>query len=216
MTAMTTPMIQTFTRWLCSAALAACLSVTTAAQDPPAAPPDAMREAKAVLLASYPELGASRIDWRATASGDTFMLQAHAATVPFAPVPIEVEPLVSTSGVVNPDGTLRSMAIDGALSGRGRLQALQARAAKGEPVGALVRGAGGRFVPGDATSDPGLVPGALARAARVHRTRDVTFTLLEDADGAGLTWRAEVDVPGGRQTLVFEPVEGRLIGLVRR
>lgn len=196
--------------------LVLALTAPIGAQDGPAQEtlPAAVREAQAVLLAAYPELAAARIAWRSTATDDGFELAAHAAIEPFED-PGEVPALVATRGRVDLDGRLQALAIEGALSGRARLRALQQRATE-EPAAEVVRGAGGRFVPGDTVAASALLGATLARAAGGTRVADVTFDSVGAPDVEALTWRVEVDGPDGRRVLVFEPIEGRLLGLVRR
>jgi hypothetical protein len=191
------------------------LAAQEAAQEPAqdvSPPPPALREAQAVLLAAYPELSAARIGWRSTATEAGFVLLAHAVTEPFAD-PAETPALVVTEAALDPDGRLATLAIDGLLSGRARLRTLQQRS---DPAATVVREAGGRFVPGEADAASQLVAPGLLPAVGRGRVADVVFEVAGGVDAEALTWRVEVEADGGRRVLVFEPIEGRLLGLVAR
>ena len=196
-------------------------AVASATAQEPAVPelPAAVREAQAVLLAAYPELRSTAIAWRATDTEDGFVLAAHAARAPFED-PTEQPALVATRATRDLDGGLASLDLDGELTGRARLSTLQTRAAT-EPAATVVRDAGGRFVPGDVVTASALVPEALARATGSGSATDVQFGVLAEPGADAFTWRVTLapDATTDRRTstvLVFEPVEGRLIALVRR
>ena len=194
-------------------------TITAVAAQEPMAPelPAAVREAQAVVLAAYPELRGAAVAWRQTETGDGFVLAAHAARAPFED-PTEQPALVETRATRDLDGRLESLALGGELTGRSRLQALQQRSAT-DPAASVVREAGGRFVPGDAVAASALVPEALARATGNGTATDVQFGVLEEPGVDALTWRVELQDASRaaqRTVLVFEPIEGRLVGLVRR
>ncbi len=179
--------------------------------------PAAVREAQAVVLAAYPELRTAAIAWRTTTTGEGFVLTAHAAPDPFAPFP-DTPPLVDTRVALDLDGRVQTLAMAGELTGRARLRTLQARAAT-EPAAAVVREAGGRYVPGDQVSASALASPALVRAGGSGAVADLLFSVVEEPGADALTWRVELEGAtrtAPRTVLVFEPVEGRLIGLVRR
>jgi hypothetical protein len=64
-----------------------------------------------------------------------------------------------------------------------------------------------------------LVPAGLQQRLRAGAIRETTFRAASEVPTEALTWRVELDTTDAvpqRYTLVFEPVEGRLVSLVRR
>jgi hypothetical protein len=80
---------------------------------------------------------------------------------------------------------------------------------------------GAKFPPGDAEAAESLVPPGLQQQLGARTRRETSFRAegTVDAPQDAQTWRVELDTDGAvphRYTLVFEPVEGRLLSVVRR
>ena len=163
--------------------------------------PALVREAQELLIAAYPELREGRVAWQIAPTETGVAVEARAQIGPFEATP--TAPLVAAIVDADEEGRVRALRADGALiaAARQRLADPTTRA---------------RFAPDDPTAVETLVPAGLQARLGAPTLRARTFA----ADGdEPQTWRVDLEstetVPQ-RYTLVFEPVEGRLLSVVRR
>ncbi len=176
--------------------------------------PAAAREAQAVLVAANSELATRRITWHVAPTATGLELEARealsAADVLAAPT------LVAATVTVDGQGRLAALAARGTL-----IDAARQKGAGGREAETDLTAAGARFPPGDAAAVDALVPPGVRAVLGARLVRETMFQAEGTAEAPqdARTWRVELetDDPTGRPyTLVFEPVEGRLLSVVRR
>jgi hypothetical protein len=198
-------------------------------------PPEAS-VAQRVLLAAYPELRDRRIDWHVDGAGPALVLEARAAVSPLAAVSSgstaiadasaspdawtipTAPPLVRAVVELDAEGALVALHADGALARPAAWTALQAALS---PSADALRAAGAKFPPDDPAGPVGLVPAGVVQVLGATDVTTPTFTTAAaPGEADALTWH--VALSGGvmdalhTYTLVFEPLEGRLLSVVRR
>lgn len=191
--------------------------------------------AQQLLLAAYPELRDRRIEWVIGTAGTAVTLEAREALPPqddgqalrgavasdgvapqAAPAGAILAPLVHATAELDADGQIVTLAADGLLPRPAAFTALQ----KAPDLYDALRSAAARFPPDDPAGPKNLVPRAVLQ---VLGSADLPLPRFQgrvagDADAG--TWR--VELTGTRNgsahsyELVFEPVEGRLLSVVRR
>ena len=181
-------------------------SAAPSAQTPtPRVPvPAVVHETQALLIAAYPELRKERVAWRvATISGGA-IVEARYRAEPFDAAPSP--PLVAATVAADEHGRVQELRASGTLIDAAR----QPRTLRG-----AVRV---KFAPDTPEALDALVPEGISARLGAPRVRARTF-IAEGTPDEAQTWRVEIestDVVPQRYTLVFEPVEGRLLSVVRR
>jgi hypothetical protein len=172
-------------------------------QDRRPAVPALVREAQELLIAAYPELREGRLSWRIVPTESGVTVDARVQTSPFEEA--HSAPLVAATVVTDEHGRIQELHADGALIAAARAKAANPTT---QP----------RFAPDDPAAVEGLVPAGLQARLQAPTLRARSFTGDGSQDGAP-AWQVDVEsndpVPQ-RFTLAFEPVEGRLLSVVRR
>ena len=200
-------------------ALALCvLAGVAVAQERGVAIPASVREAQGVLIAAYPELREGRVAWRITTTATGVEVEARQPLTPLDVSASQTAPLVAATVTVNEQGQLQALQARGTLIESARQKSAGARSSD---VDRDLQAVGAKFPPGDLAARESLVPPGLQRQLGALSVRETSFRAqgTVEAPQDALTWRVELetDVPNGRPyTLVFEPVEGRLLSVVRR
>jgi len=163
--------------------------------------PAVVREAQELLIAAYPELREGRLTWRIVPTATGVVVEVRPQTVPVETTPSVA--LVAATVEADQQGRVRELRADGALIAAARLKAANPTTRA-------------KFAPDDPVAIETLVPAGLHTRLSAPTLRERTF--IADGDEPQ-TWRVDVEstetVPQ-RYTLVFEPVEGRLLSVVRR
>jgi hypothetical protein len=190
-------------RALVGALLMSATATPAFAQDRRPAVPALVREAQELLIAAYPELREGRLSWRILPIESGVAVEVRAQTSPFEEP--SSAPLVAATVVADEHGRVQELHADGALIAVARQKALNP----------AVRP---KFAPDDPAAVEGLVPAGLQARLQAPTLRARSFTGDGSQDGAP-AWHVDVEsndpVPE-RYTLAFEPVEGRLLSVVRR
>jgi hypothetical protein len=214
---------RTTLRVLLALGVSACaMTATASAQEPPV-----LREAPGVedvrqlLIASYPELREGRVNWRVTTTAAGLLVEAHRVETPFAPLPDATAALVTGTAVVDQEGQLESLLAGGTVLEAVRMKAATLAARRPRDVDQALKGARAKFAPSDDEKAATLVPPGVQAVLKTSKTRGQTFRADPPPDKVkeGLTWELEVEgaaVGAAAFTLVFEPLEGRLMSVVRR
>jgi hypothetical protein len=194
------------------------LSVGVGAQERGVPIPALVREAQGVLVAAYPELREGRVTWRLATTATGVEVEARQPRTPSEDV-TTMAPLVVATVTVDVEGRLAMLGARGSLID----VALQKSAgARSSDADADLRAVGAKFPPGaPAAAVDTLVPPGVREVLGARLVRETMFRAdgTADAPQDARTWRVELetDDPTGRPyTLVFEPVEGRLLSVVRR
>jgi hypothetical protein len=191
------------------------------AQDRKAALPTAVYEAQSVLIAAYPELQKEPVTWRIESTPTGAIVDARRAVAPLDAAATETPPLVGATVTVDEKGRLQALHARGTLVDRVRRPIGRGPRRRAPDVDGDLKAVGAKFSPGDPTASDGLVTPGLQRlfGARTVRERSFRAEGTAEAPLDALTWRVELeaDDPATRgYTLVFEPIEGRLLSVVRR
>jgi hypothetical protein len=202
------------------AVLVAILPASAAArQDGELSVPVALREAQQLLVAAYPELREGRVTWRLDVAGSTLTVDARRVES-MADLTRETLPLVGARVTTNDEGHLQELRATGTLIAQAR-QRVAPTPGRARSVDEVLKSAGAAYAPGDAEGLEQLVPAGLKVRLGAPTVRERLFRADASADAPeeALTWRVELEAEdplGPRYTLVFEPVEGRLLSVVRR
>jgi hypothetical protein len=175
-----------------------------------------VREAQGVLVAAYPELRQGPVRWQIEATDAGVVLTARPATTPFESVARDAPALVAATATVDSEGRVQALEARGTLLEAARQRAA-AVAGAGDVAEALTA-VGAKYAPGDARVAT-LLPVGLQQRLGAGVVRETTFRAESEVLAEALTWRVELDTTGAvpqRYTLVFEPIDGRLMSLVRR
>jgi hypothetical protein len=205
-------------------------------EPPRQSPPPEWSVAQRVLLAAYPELRDRRIDWHVDGTGPALVLEAREAVSPLAGVSSgstaiadasaspdagaapPAPPLVRAVVALDTEGALVALHVDGALARPPAWTALQVAPT---PTPDALRAAGAKFPPDDPAGPSGLVPVGVVQVLGATDVATPTFkTAAVPGEADALTWQvgltgAATD-PLHTYTLMFEPLEGRLLSVVRR
>lgn len=212
------------TRVLLALGISACATATTAwAQEAPnvrEAP--GVEDVRQLLVAAYPELLEGRVSWRVTTTATGLVVEAHRVELPFAPLPPMTAALVTGTAVVDQDGRLESLTAGGTVldSLRQKAAALTTRGRQG--VDEVLKREGAKFAPDTPEEETAkLVPAGVRTVLKTPVARAHTFRSDPPPDRAkeALTWQIELeggDASAAAFTVVFEPIEGRLMSVVRR
>jgi hypothetical protein len=205
--------------------LAVLLAVDPAAQEGRAVVTTAMRDAQALVTAAFPELHdrGVRVAWRIEPTATGFVVEAGEAVVPFG-AGARAPALVIAAVVVDDDGRVTAVRTSGVLLERAQQRAREATAGRvsDQAIADALRNARARFVPDDVSDPRTLVPAGIHQRLGAPEIRIATFRgATEEGPEAALTWRVELDRQEAsgvltRYTLVIEPMDGRLVSLVRR
>jgi hypothetical protein len=174
-----------------------------------------------VLLAAYPELREGRVAWRVTPTEHGIVVEAHQIELPFVPLPPDASPLVSGTAVVDEQGSLQSLRAGGTLLTVVRQKALALSARRPRDLTAALKGEKAKFAPDDGDKAAALVPSGVQTVLGGDTVRGQTFRSEAPPDhfAEALTWQVELEKHDSATnvfTLVFEPIEGRLMSVVRR
>lgn len=178
--------------------------------------PAVVREAQGVLVAAYPELRERRVTWRITTTATGVVVEARHPVMAFEDL-ITTAPVVAATIGADEQGRLAMLQAGGTLVESARQKA----ATRSRDVDADLRAVGAKFLPSDVAARETLVPPGMSQQLGARLVREPTFRAEGpvEAPQAARTWRVqlETDDPAGRlYTLVFEPVDGRLLSVVRR
>jgi hypothetical protein len=178
--------------------------------------PAAVRETQGVLIAAFPELREGRVAWRITTTATGVEVEARQPGTPFADQ-TTTAPVVAAMVSIDEQGRLAALAARGTLIDDARQKA----APRSGDVDADLAAVGAKFPPSDAAAREVLVPVGLPRALGAATVRETTFRAegTVEAPQDARTWRVELETDDADRrpyTLVFEPVEGRLLSVVRR
>jgi hypothetical protein len=206
------------TTMVCALAASVLLTGRVTAQRQSIPPAD--REAQAVLIAAYPELREGRFAWRLEATSTGAVLEAREAVTPVDVSASQTAPTIAATVTVDAEGRLADVQVRGTLLDRARSRSAGAGTGARDVEGDL-RAIGAKFPPGEPTVTDGLVPAGLQRHLAAHLVRETRFRAEAPANAPqdALTWQVELetdDRAARPYTLVFEPVEGRLVSVVRR
>jgi hypothetical protein len=185
-----------------------------------------------VLLATYPELRDRPIAWRLTGRDRTLVVEAREAVPPVlaaspatdgatagrlaAPVAGADAPLVRAVVELDDDGGLLAVRTDGRLP---RPAALLAAQASASPVDAL-QSIETALPPADSSTPGAIVSARLAGVLGATTVQPGVFRAQAVGSEEPLTWLVDMESSASGTarfyTLTFEPVEGRLLAVVRR
>ena len=178
--------------------------------------PAVVRETQGVLTAAYPELRTQPVTWSIEATPARLDAAARAAVAPLPGATVSA-PLVAATVTVDERGELTALVARGTL--------LDAARQKGAPLSRDaardLEATGAKFAPGDVSVSDRLVPIGVKEQLRARTVRDASFRTDAPADAPddARTWRVELETDDALRrsyTLVFEPIEGRLLSVVRR
>lgn len=174
-----------------------------------------------LLIAAYPELREGRVDWRVTTTATGFIVEAHRVETPFVTRPSDAPPLVSGAVVVDEAGALQSLRASGTLLSHVRQKALTVSARRPADLNAALKVEQAKFAPEDSEKAPSLVSSGVHTVLDVAVVRSQTFRSDPPPDKVteALTWQLDVegaDAGSAAFTLVFEPIQGHLMSVVRR
>ena len=180
-----------------------------------------VEDARQILLAAYPELRVERITWRMTATSTGTSIEAHRLESPFTRILVGTVALVSGSVVVDERGGLQSLTADGSLLRQVRQQALGLSSGRSRDVSEALKSVKAQYPPEETEKASTLVVAGLQRVLGVTVVRSHTFRSDPPPDRLfeALTWEIEAEkanVAEGGFTLIFEPIAGRLMSVVRR
>jgi hypothetical protein len=190
-------------RALVGALLMTASATTAFAQDRRPAVPALVREAQELLIAAYPELREGRLSWRIVPTESGVAVEARAQTSPFEET--SAAPLVAATVVADEHGRMQELRTEGALIAAARAKGSNPTT---EP----------QFAPDDPAAVETLVPAGLQARLQAPTLRARSFT-GDGSQGEAPAWQVDVestDLVPLRYTLAFEPVEGRLLSVVRR
>jgi hypothetical protein len=174
-----------------------------------------VREAQALLLAAYPELRDGRVSWRVQMTSTGVVLDARRITAPEQILAASSVPLVGARVVADERGALQALRAHGTLVDEAR-QRLTAATSPTRSTEDILTAAGARYGPSNESALATLVPAGVPRVLRATvRARTFRETVADAAEEA-LTWQVELDTDTHTYSVLFEPVEGRLLSVVRR
>jgi hypothetical protein len=190
-----------------------------AAQDTVPPVPPAVRESQALLIAAYPELREGRIAWRIEPTATGVVVEARRLLSPNEPSTPDA-PIVGATVKVDEQG-IESLDVRGSLIDdvRRKVGRINTRSRRGVADG--LRAAKAAFDPAEPGAADELVPAGVPRMLGAPNVRETTFRTekSDEKSNDAMTWQVDVestDTVPRRYTLVFEPVEGRLLSVVRR
>jgi hypothetical protein len=213
--------------WSRRAAVLLFASVLGAAMPAGAQEPPALREAPVVeetrqlLLAAYPELTEGRIAWRVTTTPTGVVVEAHRVETPFATLLPDALALVSGTVLVDDHGRLQSLSAGGSVLDALRRKATAVAARQPRDVDEALKGEGAKYAPSVGEKASALAPAGVKQLLRTSVVRAQMFQTDPPPDrvNEGLTWQVELEgaEPAPPSFIaVFEPIEGRLMSVVRR
>ena len=196
------------------------LAGVAAAQERGVAIPASVREAQGVLIAAYPELREGRVAWRIETTATGVEVEARQPLTPLDVSASQTTPLVAATVTVDEEGQLQALQARGTLIDRARQKGAGA-GGRSRDVDADLKAVGAKFPPGDAATAAALVSLGLQQQLGARTVRETTFRTEAPADAPqdALTWRVELETGDAARRpymLLFEPVEGRLLSVVRR
>lgn len=185
-------------------------SVPSAAQAPREGVAQAVRTTHGLMIAAFPDLSEEPLTWRVQLTESGHIVDARPAVAlgnDANALPVRLRATVTVSA----RGQVETAQFSGALIEAARSGSL--------PMQRHGESSPGRFAPDDPTTPTRLVSEGVRR--QLGMTTVVTTRYREeaplDAPAEAQTWRVELDDPlGGGLVLVFEPLEGRLLSVVRR
>ncbi len=195
------------------------LAAVAAPQERGASIPQSVREAQGVLIAAFPELREGRVAWRIVSTPTGVEVEARQPVTPFEDL-TPTAPLVAATVTVDEEGQLQALQVRGTLIDSARQKGAGA-GGRSRDVDADLKAVGAKFPPGDAGTAAEMVPLGVQEQLGAHTVRETTFRIEAPADAPqdALTWRVELETGDAARrsyTLLFEPVEGRLLSVVRR
>ena len=169
---------------------------------------EAVRATQGLMVAAFPDLNEESLTWRVQVTESGHVIDAQPA-VPLggdtSTTPVRLRATVTLTD----RGQLETAQFSGTL-----IEAVRS----GSPAHRGDAGTSARFAPDDPTTPTRLVSAGVRQqlgmaSVATSRYRDQA----PEAPSEAHTWRVELDdATGGGVTLVLEPVEGRLLSVVRR
>jgi hypothetical protein len=177
--------------------------------------PDRVRQAQAIVAAANVELREEPVTWAVEATEAGLTLAARRAVSPLPPRDTSA-PLVTADVTLDARGELLALQVRGTL-----LEVVRQKVADGtRPTAEVLAAARAKYPPSDSAAADSVVPDGVVTALGGRRTGDVQFReQAPEAPSEARTWRAALDGPDVSTpgyTVVIEPVEGRLVSVVRR
>ncbi len=200
---------------------ASLLPASVRAQEPPVREAAGVEDVRQLLIAAYPEVREGRVNWRVTTTAAGLLVEAHRIESPFTPLPPATDALVSGTAVVDQSGHIESLTAGGTVLSALRTKAAALLTRRPRDVGDALAGEGAKYPPGDGAKVSSLVPVGVQTVLKTSVARAQTFRAdpPPNKGSEALTWQLEVegaDAAASAFTLVFEPIEGRLMSVVRR
>jgi len=186
-----------------------------AAQEPRRDESPLVREAQAVLLAAYPELREGRVSWRVETTTNGVVLDAHRITSPEPMTTASRVPLVGARVFADQGGALQALRARGTLLDEAR-QRLTAASSPTRSTQDILTAAGATYGPANETALATLVPAGVPSVLRATVRARTFRERVENAPEEAMTWQVELDTDTHTYSVLFEPVEGRLMSVVRR
>lgn len=185
------------------------------AQERGPAVPERVRQAHEIVVAANPELREGPVAWRVEATETGLALEARRSVSPLTQARATA-PLVTATVTLDALGDLMELRVRGTLVEQVRSQVADPTRATADVLAA----ARAKYPPSDASARDAIVPAGVMAALGGRATSDVQFReAAPEAPAEARTWRVAVDGPdvsAPSYTLVIEPVEGRLLAVVRR
>jgi hypothetical protein len=178
-------------------------------------------EARQLLLAAYPELREGRVDWRLKTTPDGPVIEARRVEGAFDRDLGRRLALVSGAVTIDENGDLQSLVAGGSLLDAVRRRAEKIAAMQPGDVSGALKADGARHSPDDAASAATLVPPGVKAVLATPIAHEALFEAgaSPSRQEEKLTWQVDVESTGPaakRFTIVIEPIEGRLVSIIRR
>jgi hypothetical protein len=193
---------------------------TASAQDLPAPEEsirDSVMETRALLLAAFPEAQRQGLSWRITETADGFVIEARPSVnlMSRAAAPV----LLSAAVKADENDRVMELRTGGPLIASVRQKVATLAGRSSAEVETALRAANATLLPSDQASDAKVVGGGLKHALRAT-VMAVNFDLTAPETGAdAVAWTVELErggEEGGNLRASVDPIEGRLLSLIRR
>jgi hypothetical protein len=178
-------------------------------------------DARQLLLAAYPEVREGRVDWRFKTTETGFVVEARRIEAPFDRTLGRRPALVSGALTLDENGDLQSLVAGGTLLDLVREKAEKIAATRAGDISGALKADGAKYSPDDPGSAANLIPPGIKTVLATPIVREGVFRseAPSDRESEKLTWQVDVESasPAGKAfSIVLEPIEGRLMSIVRR